>query len=51
MTTAASLARVHEIANREARKRNTTTDTTPWWVEPLIGSVAAVLIWLLCVGC
>ena len=48
MTTAASLARVHEIANREAHKRNTTTETAPWWVEPLIGSILAVMVGLIC---
>lgn len=50
MTNAASLARVHEIANREARKHRN-TDTAPWWVEPLIGSILAVMVWLLFVGC
>ena len=47
MTTAASLARVHEIANREARKRNN-TETAPWWVEPLIAGVLAVMVGLIC---
>jgi len=50
MTAAASLARVNEItANRKARKRN--TETTPWWVEPMISAILAVMVWLLFVGC
>lgn len=52
MTTAASLARVHEItANREARKRRTYTAPARWWEEPLIGSILAVMVWLIFVGC
>lgn len=47
MTSAASLARVHEIETREARKHRN-TETTPWWVEPLIGSILAVMVGLIC---
>ena len=50
MTSSASLARVHEIETREARKHRN-TETTPWWVEPLIGTIMAVMVWLLFVGC
>lgn len=49
MTINAYSARLDEIARKEAS--NHKPATTTWWVEPLIGSVAAVLIWLLFVGC
>lgn len=42
-------ARLDAIARQEARNRK--AETTPWWVEPLIGSILAVMVWLLFVGC
>lgn len=33
------------------RKQTRSTETAPWWVEPLIGSILAVMVWLLFVGC
>lgn len=40
---------MEEHARKAARFQE--PETTPWWVEPLIGGIVAVIVWLLCVGC
>lgn len=47
MTLNAYSARLDEIIRQETRK----PETAPWWVEPLIAGVLAVMAWLLFVGC
>ena len=49
MNTTCYSAQLDEIARREARNRKPAT--APWWVEPLTGSILAVIVWLLFVGC
>lgn len=32
-------------------RKHRNTETTPWWREPMIGTILAVMVWLLFVGC
>ena len=44
MTLNAYSARLDEILRKDARK----PETAPWWVEPLIAGVLAVMVGLIC---
>lgn len=44
MTLNAYSARLDEILRKDTRK----PETAPWWVEPLIAGVLAVMVGLIC---